>query len=430
MSLMDLMSAQNAMIPSQPGLDTLSNAPQAPMMQLPQVPVAPATTVPQSPSTPGLNLIMQLNQKGDEAAYQAKKSKAVQQAMQAYQSGDTKSAFAALGAVNPEAMQKAAGMGAESHDAMAGKLQADKEYGQLPTQIADAKKHDLMSGNYKDINLEGPDGTVIKAKMNKQNGQILDLVGNEMSASALAGMKAGFAPSVTVNPNTKNHEVISKGGKTKQIGEAGAPVEVGANGQAIVLNPKQNDGLIAATKDWNNDKDNKTMIDQINSLDKAKAAIVNNAPGGQILEQMRLIRGMSPRPAVQEVMALNHGSGWQTQLENMISEAKGNGMTPQMQKNMLSMVTTFQDANLDEYNSYLHNRVQQLSNNYKVPSETVISRLAPSMPTPVQNSMSKLSEASPEDHEAVDWAHKVLLKGDRKEKDYGKALQILRLHGL
>lgn len=429
---MDLLNAQQ--------VDPSAGQPQQPAPQsLSSLSPAPALSAPGSMSTDtgyaGLNVFNQFTNTLQNDKYTQQKQALAQQAAAQYKSGDVRGAFATLGIADPQALMQQAGKegGAqpEAYGTMSGKLQADKEFGQLPTQIAEAKAKNVAGGAFKDINLEAPDGTVIKAKMNKGTGKLYDLSGEEMSAAQLQGMKAGFAPTVAVNPNTKAHEIVSKGGKSKDVHESGAPVEVGTNGQAIILTPKQNDGLIKETDTWNKDKNNMDLLTQINSLDKAKQSIVNNAPGGQILEQMRLIRGMSPRPAVQEVMALNKGSGWQTELENMISEAQGKGMTPQLQKNMLSMVETFQNANLDEYNQALHSRVAQITNNYKVPSETVISRLAPEMPAPILQNMKNLADkGTPEDHAAVDWAHKVLLSGKRNDPNYGKALQILKVHGL
>ncbi len=117
----------------------------------------------------------------------------------------------------------------------------------------------------------------------------------------------------------------------------------------------------------------------------------------------------------------------------MISEAKGQGMTPQLQKNMLSMIETFQEANLNEYNQLLHSRVDQAAKAHGLDTGVVLNRVAPSAPTPIQEALKKVEALPSKDKEAIDWAHKILLEGKKRQGDstnYEDALQILKMHGL
>lgn len=382
--------------------------------------------------TAGTEAVLQANQQfqnviGDvqkaqkQKADEAKRQEIVKQASAQWQSGAKDQAMSTLMQGDPETFKAAFGERS--------KLQAESEYGQLPTQVAASKAQNVKGAGFKDLNLEGPDGSVIKMKMDKTTGKIFDLNGDAADATQLSGMKAGFAPTIGINLNTKEHSVYSKGGKTKAIGETDAAIEQTLGGQAVALTAKQNDGLTKFTEDFNKDKQTQDLVSQINSLDMAQHAIQVNAPQAKVVEQMRIIKGVTPRPAVQEVMALNYGQGWETQMESYASKAANNGMSAQEQKNYYSMIGVFQRANLDDYTQHLHSRVAQAAGNYKVDPGIVMKRVAPEMPTPIQEAIRKLDKAPPEDQAAVKWAHETLLNYKAPKEDSDKALKILRLNG-
>lgn len=347
---------------------------------------------------------------------------AASQAAELWKQGDQKGALAAMSQVDPAL--------ARSVFSDMGKLQTQKDYGQLPTQVAAAKASAIATGKGFQKDALEINGHVVPVSFETATGKYYYPGGEPVPAEVISNSDKGYKPTIRTDQNTKDAERITASGKATAVASPSPIIEQAADGAGIVLTPKQNDGLIKFTDDFNKDADSKALVTQINSLDMAKRAILNNAPGGQVLEQMRLIRGVSPRPAVQEVMALNYGKGWETTLESYATKAAGEGMSAQEQKNFLSMIETFQSANLDAYNQHLHSRIAQASENYKVDPSIVLKRVAPEMPTPVQENARKLGQSPKEDQEAVEWAHKTLLNYKAPKEESDKALKILQLHGL
>jgi hypothetical protein len=384
--------------------------------------------------TAGTNAVIQGNQQlqnviGDVQERKDKKTKenlyrqTAAEAAQLWQSGQKQEAIGKMIQVDPNLATSVFGN--------LGKLETESQYGQLPTQVAAAKAAQVRGGGFKDLNFETPEGSVVTYKMEKGTGKIFDLAGDPVDSSTLAGFKAGYAPVVRTNPNTKANEVISKGSATaRDVPESGAAIETAPDGSAVALTPKANDGLIKFTTEFNKDPQTKELVSQINNLNTAKAAIIKNVPGAGMLEKMRLIRGMTPRPAVQEVMALNYGQGWGTTFDGYLTKAAGEGLAPEEQKNFLNMVEVFQTANLDEYNQHLHSRVAQASQNYKVDPSIILKRVAPEMPTPIQEKLRAIQKLPPEDQKMIEMAHQYLLSHTRNDPDYKDALKVLQKHGL
>lgn len=384
--------------------------------------------------TAGTEAVLQANQQfqnviGDvqkaqkQKADEAKRQEIVKQASAQWQSGAKDQAMSTLMQGDPETFKAAFGERS--------KLQAESEYGQLPTQVAGARAQSIAKGKGFQQGALEVDGNVIPVAFESATGKYwYPGTGEAVPAEVVMRAQKGFRPSIRSDKNTDEAVRITAGGKATPIASPSQIIEKTPDGGAVSLNAKQNDGLTKESNAFNKDKQTQELVTQINSLDMAKRAIINNAPGGQVLEQMRLIRGVTPRPAVQEVMALNYGKGWETQLESYGTKAAGEGMSGQEQKNFFSMLETFQNANLDAYNQHLHSNVARIAGSYKVDPSIVLKRVAPEMPTPIQENARKLGQASPADQEAVQWAHQTLLNYKSPKEDSDKALKILQLHGL
>lgn len=372
---------------------------------------------------------------------------AAAQAAQLYQQGDLHGAIGTLMKVDPKLTQQIFQTLGTTEDPQVtqnnaygkekGDLTAKAEFGQLPTQIQEARGKAIAGGKgFISVPLEMPDGTIIPASRDKGTGKLYYPDGSELPADIAMQAKQGYAPAVRVNPNTKDAEIITKaGGKVKDVVSSGAPIEADSQGQAVMLKPIQVQKITKDVEAFNKDPLTKDLTQQINSLNTAKEAIIKNVPGAGMLEKMRLIRGMTPRPAVQEVMALNYGQGWETTLESYTTKASGQGLAPEEQKNFLNMVDVFQKANLDEYNQHLHSRAAQTAANAKVGSESldpsiVMKRYAPELPTPIQEALKKVAQLPKEEQAIIDQAHQYLLTHKRSDPDYNDALKVLRLHGL
>lgn len=365
------------------------------------------------------------NAEEDKARYQ----QAAAQAANLYKSGDPMGAVSVMFKADPKlAHQVLSGAVGAYNPNVQGQIAGAKSQAELPAQLAiiDEKgKFNMMkptANEFKDVNVENPDGTVVKMVFDKKTGQFV---------SPGQQLKSGFSPSVTKNSYTGSPQLVSKGGVVKGLSEEGAPIEQDSQGNNVVLTPKAVDVISKDTETWN--KDSKDLIGQINSLDTARQAIIKNTPGAAMLEKMRLIRGMTPRPAVQEVMALNYGGGWETTMESYANKAAGQGLGPQEQTNFLNMVNTFQNANLNQYNELLHSRAAQTAaklkqGNTEMDPSIVMKRMLPTAPTPVQKFMQNYQKMAPEDQKMVDQANQYLLTHTRNDPDWNDALKVLQMH--
>src|SRR4051812_4343528 len=103
-------------------------------------------------------MMQQIQARKDKQQKEADYKGAAAQAADAWKNGDKNGAMSILMSHDPELATKVF----SSYGDEQGKLSAQKEQGQLPTQVAEAKAKLVSGGGFKDINLEGPDGNVIK----------------------------------------------------------------------------------------------------------------------------------------------------------------------------------------------------------------------------------------------------------------------------
>jgi hypothetical protein len=368
------------------------------------------------------------------ARQDADRKVAAAQAAAYYKQGDIRSAYSVLMQKDPEFAAKIAPdltridpdlAGQLKQNVTEGELTGQTKFGSNPAQLEDIRgKYAVQAAQAKANAAANSVSTVT----NKASG---DTVLKNKKGEIIGVMDANnqVRPINEAAKIAKSEDSTST--KTSAPKSALAPdQEQMPDGSVIRLNTNQIKGLNKDTESFN--KDTKDLTKSINNAELGRELILKNIPGTKVVEQLRILKGAveSGRVAVQEVQALGGKEGVATQLETAMAEAAGKGMGPTTQQNMLRLADAVRSYGMDEYRQILHQRAAQTAEKQKVDPAIVIKRLAPEMPTPIQQRLQDIQNLPPLDQQAIDWAHQTLLKTKNDDPNYQKAIQILKMHGL
>jgi hypothetical protein len=320
--------------------------------------------------TPGAAIAMENSNAYYAKQFTQQKQEAVRKIAGAIQEGDYKKAAAIYSQIDPQGFQKilphleaidpslARGL---SYGKKKGELTAEKESGQLPTDVAAAKAEGKPQTDAQKV--EDPDGVVRLYNRNKMTGALTP-----------TGQTAGFATKIKTNKNTGGYEAVSGSGRvSKPVSLSGNVVEEDSQGNKVTLQPGQQEKLNKEVDTFNKDETTKDLSKQMHAYEVAHSMVEKNPSAGMPLEILRMIRTVTTRPTQQEFMAMKgwSGQGIQTGIGNAISEAKNGKMSPQTQKNLLNILDTVAEANVNEYNQHLQSKVAQIQGKTKIGDQTL-----------------------------------------------------------